>query len=105
MGVVIKGFGHFIPSQTVTNAELSKRLGITEEYILEKTGIEERTIYKEGGTSELIIKAATMCMQQTGTTAAAIDLILVTTGTPDYYCCPSTASVVHRKLQTINAAG
>jgi 3-oxoacyl-[acyl-carrier-protein] synthase III len=41
MGVKIKSFGHFIPDHSVPNKELAGRFGITEEWILERTGIEE----------------------------------------------------------------
>lgn len=104
MGVIIKSFGHFIPEMRVTNAELIKRFGITEESILHKTGIAERRYYPGGATSDMIIHAASGCLQQAKVSPKDIDCIIVATLTPDYHC-PSTASIVHHELGTGNAAG
>ena len=42
MGVKIKAFGHFVGDKILGNKELAERYGITEDWIIEKTGIEER---------------------------------------------------------------
>src|ERR1039457_1866100 len=92
MGVVLKSFGHYIPETTITNAEIAQRLGITEQYILEKTGISERKYNSDGATSDMIVKAAHNCFLNTHISPRDIDCVLVATSSPDYYC-PSTASV------------
>src|SRR3954470_9988064 len=104
MGVIVRGFGHFIPSTTLTNAEIAKKLSITDQYILDKTGIEERTYSLEGATSDMIVAAAHDCLQRSGVSPKEIDCVLVASSTPDYKC-PSTASVVHRALGTNHASG
>ncbi|MDZ4071403.1 MAG: beta-ketoacyl-ACP synthase 3 [Sediminibacterium sp.] len=104
MGTIIKSFGHFIPTQCLTNSELAKRFDITEEWIIERTGIEERKYFAEGATSDMILKAALQCLSKTNVEPKDIDCIIVATMTPDFYC-PSTAAIVHQKLETKNAWG
>ena len=104
MGVIIKSFGHFIPEKKVTNAELAKRFNITEKWILERTGIEERRYFKDGTTSDMIVNAALQCLSHADISPKDIDCVIVATMTPDYYC-PSTAAIVHQKLNTENAWG
>ncbi len=104
MGVVIKSFGHYLPEYRLTNAELAKRFDITEEWIVERTGILERRYYNEGATSDMIVAAAKDCLRKVKISPKDIDYIIVATLTPDYPC-PSTASVVHQKIGAENAAG
>lgn len=65
MGVVFKTFGHFIPDKKVTNQELAKQFDITEDWILERTGIIERRYFEGGATSDMIVLAAHNCLRQT----------------------------------------
>src|SRR3954467_15401479 len=102
MGVILKSFGHYIPATSLTNAEISLRLGITEEYILEKTGIVERAYMVDGAVSDMIVNATLNCLAQTNISPNDIDCIIVATFTPGYFT-PSTASVVHHKMGTGNA--
>ena len=104
MGVKLKSFGHYIPQHKVTNAELAERFAISEDWILERTGIEARSYLLEGATSDMIIAAALNCLAKTDCTPSDIDCIIVATMTPNYYC-PSTAAIVHQKLGTVNAFG
>jgi 3-oxoacyl-[acyl-carrier-protein] synthase-3 len=104
LGVKITSWGHFIPETKLTNSELSKRFNVTTDWILERTGIEERKYFSDGATSDMIVKAALNCIQQTDLSPTDIDCIIVTTMTPDQHC-PSTATFVHQKLGTKNAWG
>lgn len=104
MGVEIIGWGHFIPQTSLTNSELAERFNVTTDWILERTGIEERKYYSDGATSDMIVNAALSCLQQSKLSPAEIDCIIVATMTPDHYC-PSTAAFVHQKLGTNNAWG
>lgn len=104
MGIKLKSFGHYIPQYKVTNAELAERFDITEDWIIERTGIESRSYLLEGATSDMIVSAALACLAKTDCKPSDIDCIIVATMTPDYYC-PSTASIVHQKLNTENAWG
>ena len=84
--------------------ELAVRFGVTEDWILSRTGIEERRYFNEGATSDMIVQAAEVCLKQAGIAAFEIDCIIVATMTPDYLC-PSTAAVVQNKLGADNAYG
>ena len=44
----IKGLGYYVPDNVVTNADLSKLMETTDEWIQERTGIKERRWIKEG---------------------------------------------------------
>ena len=104
MGVEIKGWGHFIPEHRVSNAELAARFATTEEWILTRTGIEERRYFTQGPTSDMIINAALPCLERANLSPEELDCVLVATMTPDYQC-PSTAAIVHHKLGAHNAYG
>ena len=104
MGVKIKAFGHFVGDKILGNKELAERYGITEDWIIEKTGIEERRYFTEGAVSDMIVKAVFDCISKTDIEVEDIDCIILSTMTPDYHC-PSTAAVVHKKLGTKNAWG
>jgi len=104
MGVKIKAFGHFVGDKILGNSELAERYGITEDWIIERTGIEERRYFTEGAVSDMIVKAALDCFAKSAVSVEDIDCVIVATMTPDYYC-PSTAAVVHKKLGTNNAWG
>lgn len=104
MGVKLKSFGHYIPQHKVTNAELADRFDISEDWILERTGIEARSYLLESATSDMIVAAALDCLAKTDCTPTDIDCIIVATMTSDYYC-PYTAAIVHKKLGTVNAFG
>ncbi len=57
---------------------------------------------KDQATSDLIVPAAEEAMKNAGITANDLDLIIVSTDTPDYLS-PSTAAVVQHKLKAKNA--
>lgn len=104
MGVKIIGWGHFIPNIAIKNSELARRFSLSEDWIMERTGIQERRYFSEGATSDMIVYATLQCLQQTKISPSDIDCIIVATMTPDHYC-PSTATFVHQKLGTNNAWG
>lgn len=104
MGVQILSWGHYSPKSKLTNKELAERFKITEEWIINRTGIEERTYFKEGATSDMILNAALECIATAEINPTEIDCVIVATMTPDHYC-PSTAAIVHNKLGTLNAWG
>jgi 3-oxoacyl-[acyl-carrier-protein] synthase-3 len=94
----ITGLGSYVPERVLTNAELAKRLGTTEEWIFTRTGICERRI---AGTdecaSDMAAKAASRAMAKAGVTTGQIGLIVVATNTPDMLF-PATACIVQSKL-------
>ncbi|MBT6962001.1 MAG: 3-oxoacyl-ACP synthase, partial [Rhodospirillaceae bacterium] len=55
---VIRSVGSYLPSNIVTNEELSKTVDTTDEWIQERTGIKQRHVAADGETtSDLAIAA------------------------------------------------
>ena len=101
---VITGIGGYVPDYVLDNAELSRMVDTSNEWIMERVGIRERRILVEEGlgTSYLARKAAKQLMKKTDVDPDSIDALIVTTTTPDYKF-PSTASIVVGKLGLKNA--
>lgn len=105
MKAVIRGTGMYAPEKIVLNEEFDKMYGKdVSTFLREKRNIfQRRYMDPSQSTSDLIVPAAQQAMKNAGVTAADIDLIIVSTDTPDYLS-PSTAAVVQYKLQAKNAA-
>ena len=95
---VIRGSGSALPARAVSNAEMSTMVDTTDEWIVERTGIRNRYIAGEGETTaSLATEAARKALDAAGIDAAAIDLIVVGTCSPDQ-TFPATATVVQNAL-------
>jgi 3-oxoacyl-[acyl-carrier-protein] synthase-3 len=100
----IIGIGSSVPEKTLTNKDLEKMVDTSDEWILKRTGISERRVLgKEEPASALAIKAAINAMKSSGIDASEIDLIIVTTDTPDYLT-PATACMVQGAIGAVKAA-
>lgn len=98
MGIVIKGTGHYVPERVLTNSDLEKMVETSDEWIVTRTGIRERHIADAAtATSDLASLAGLQAIQSAGLTPEDIDLIIVSTITPDM-TTPSTATFVQQKL-------
>ena len=97
----ITGTGSAFPSTVLSNEELSKRVETSNEWIVERTGIQERRISAPGNPEEfnssLGFLAATRALEMAGKTPADIDQILYATCTPDTLI-PSTACWLQKRL-------
>ncbi|HDT11629.1 MAG TPA: ketoacyl-ACP synthase III [bacterium] len=103
-GAAIIGTGSFVPEKIMTNFDLEKMVDTSDEWIQTRTGISERHIADDKtATSDLATKAALLAMEDAGISPEDIDLILVATVTSDM-AFPSTACVVQKNLQAVNAA-
>jgi 3-oxoacyl-[acyl-carrier-protein] synthase-3 len=59
-----KGIGHFVPEQVVSNADFTKFMNTSDEWIQEKTGIKERRFFKEGeGTRVNSFRIVPFCIR------------------------------------------
>jgi len=95
----ISGTGSYLPENIVTNADMEKIVETTDQWIRERTGIEQRHIAADDEfTVDLAEKAARNAMEMAGKTADDIDLIIVATTTPDRIF-PSTACLLQQRLQ------
>ncbi len=94
----IMGIGMSVPSRVVTNHELSTKMETTHEWIVERTGIEERRWVSPGETgAQLATKAAQEAIERAGLTPKDIDLLIYATLSPDYFF-PGTGVFVQRAL-------
>jgi 3-oxoacyl-[acyl-carrier-protein] synthase-3 len=95
---VVRGVGGYLPARVMTNAELTKVVDTTDEWIVQRTGIRERHIAADGEkTSDLGINAARAALARAGMDAGAIDLIVLATSTPDQ-TFPATAVTIQAEL-------
>jgi 3-oxoacyl-[acyl-carrier-protein] synthase-3 len=96
--------GSYVPERIVTNAEIDEILGeSTSEWLLENVGIRERRwMMPDQTTSDLVTEASRKALERAGVNPAQIDLIIVSTDTPDYLS-PGTSVVVQHKLGATNA--
>ena len=102
--VGISGIGSYVPDKVLTNDDLSKMVDTSHEWIVERTGIEQRRIVDEGtASSDLGIKAALKALEDANTSPEELDLIIVATATPDYLF-PSTACIIQDAIGAKNAA-
>lgn len=103
-GVGITGVGSFVPERIMTNSDLEKIVDTSNEWIIDRTGIEERRIAQETiATSDIAAIAAQRAMDAAKVLPEEIDLILVATISPDYIF-PSTACMVQKHIGATNAA-
>ncbi len=92
------GSGFVVGEHKVTNEVLSKVCDTSDEWIRERSGIEERYFVREGtGTSDLGLGAAKKALENAKVDAKEIDYIVVATMTPDYYF-PGVGSLIQAKL-------
>ena len=83
----IAGLGFYVPSNVVTNDDLSKIMETNDEWIQERTGIKERRhiIKGEDTTTTMGVKAAEIAIQRAGIAKEDIDFVVFATLSPDYY--------------------
>ncbi len=94
----ITGTGSYLPENIVTNKDLEKMVDTTDQWIRERTGIEQRHIALEGQTTvDLAEKAARNAIEAAGITPDEIDLIIFATSTPDKIF-PSSACILQARL-------
>lgn len=104
MHSVIKGVGHALPANILTNSQLEKMVETDDEWIVQRTGIKERRIADmQTATSDLATEAAKAALADAGIAAEDLDLIIVGTVTPDN-AFPSTACLVQRNIGAVKAA-
>ena len=95
---VIEGVGSALPKRIMTNADISKIVDTTDEWIVERTGIKARHIAAEDETTRtLAVQAARNALEYAGLKAADVDLIIMATSTPDK-TFPATATQVQADL-------
>lgn len=94
----ITGLGHYVPPTVVTNDDLSTRMETSDDWIQQRTGIQQRH-YSEGtvGAADMGAIAAREALHQAGRRADEIDCVIFATLSPDYDM-PSSACVLQDRL-------
>lgn len=95
----ITGLGYYVPDNIVTNADLSRIIETNDEWIQERTGIQERRhiVRGEDTTTSMGVKAARIAIERSGVAKEDIDFIVFATLSPDYYF-PGPGVLVQRDL-------
>jgi len=100
---VITSFGAYLPKRVLTNHDLEKMVDTSDEWIVTRTGIQERRLASDDEyTSSMAVLSAKDALDKANVKASDVDAILVATMTPDHFC-PSTAALVQHALQATNA--
>jgi len=100
---VITGVGKALPEKRLTNADLEKMVDTSDEWIMKRVGIKERRIVADDEwTSHLAARAARDALAMSGLAADQIDLIIVSTTTPDTVY-PSVACLVQKEIGALRA--
>lgn len=96
---IFAGVGHYVPERVVTNHELEKLMDTSNEWILERTGIQERRWVIEGETvSELALKASRIALERAQMKPQDIDLIIFATMESDHVF-PGAGCFLQEKLE------
>jgi 3-oxoacyl-[acyl-carrier-protein] synthase-3 len=94
----ILGTGSFLPERALSNLDLEKILNTNDEWIYKRTGIKERRIAAPHvNASDLAKEASLRAMEMAGVSTEELDLIVMTTMTPDT-ACPAGANWLEAKL-------
>lgn len=98
----IIGTGSYVPEHIVTNEDLTKVVETSDEWITSRTGIHERRLVVDEGTTHMAAEAAKRALADAGVKAEELDIILMATSSPDY-CFPAGACEVQAVIGAKNA--
>lgn len=95
----LRSIGAYAPKNILSNEDLAKMVDTSDEWITKRTGIKERRIAdKTETTSDMGVKAAEKAIERSGIDKKDIDMVICATISPDYFCMPSTATIIANKL-------
>ena len=94
MGSRIIGTGSHVPDKTLTNADLEKLVNTSDEWIVQRTGIQTRHVLRDDELpSDMSATAGARAIEAAGLQSGDIDLLLVATTFPDMIC-PGSAPFI-----------
>lgn len=96
-GIKIRGAGHCVPENTVTNEDMSRIVETDDAWIVSRTGIRTRHHCTAETHADLCAAAAKTALERAGVTPDQIGACIVATITPDFLT-PSAACLLQREL-------
>jgi len=102
----VAGIGYYVPSNVVKNNDLTEVMETSDEWIQERTGIQERRYverFKENTTTQAL-HASKIAIERAGLSPNDIDFIIFATLSPDYYF-PGCGVLLQRELGITNNCG
>jgi len=101
----ISALGTYVPPRILSNADLSKMVDTSDDWIMQRLGIRERHLVEPGmATSDMAVEAANRCLLHRGILASEVEVVIVATVTPDMFF-PATACLVQNKIGAHGAWG
>lgn len=96
----IAGIGYYVPKNVYTNNDLTRFMDTSDEWIRERTGIEERRFADRLNetTTTMGIEAAKIAIERAGITKDDVDFIIFATLSPDYYF-PGCGVLLQREMK------
>lgn len=99
----ITGWGMSVPEKVLTNEDLAKMVDTNHDWIVSRTGIHERRVAgPDQSTASLAIEASLRALEVAQLHPRDLDLIILSTSTPDYLF-PSTACIVQDRIGAVKA--
>ena len=102
-GIEILGTGSYFPEFVADNDKFSEILDTSDEWIFPRTGIKQRHIAVDMPNYAMGVKAAKNALENAGLSAEEIDLIIVSTCTPDFFY-PAMSCLIQKHIGAKNAA-
>jgi 3-oxoacyl-[acyl-carrier-protein] synthase-3 len=100
----VVGWGKYVPANVITNHDLAQMVDTSDEWIRARTGIvERRVVDRDQATAAMATEAAREALEMANFDPARLDLIIVSTCTPDHPT-PSTSCLVQSALGASRAA-
>ncbi|MEA1893372.1 MAG: beta-ketoacyl-ACP synthase III [Campylobacterota bacterium] len=94
-----RSIGAYAPQKVYDNEYFTQKLDTSDEWITKRTGIKERHIAAENETtSDMGVEAAKLAISRAKIDTDEIDMVICATISPDYFCMPSTATIISTKL-------
>jgi len=102
IGITFKGSGSYLPTQVLSNEDISQIVDTSDDWIKTRTGISKRRIAKiDANVADMGFKAALSAMDMANWATESVDLIILATSTPgDLF---GSAPMIQSKLRAKNA--
>jgi 3-oxoacyl-[acyl-carrier-protein] synthase III len=99
----VRSVASTLPKRVVPNAPIAERAGVTEDWIVARTGIRERrAVTPDERLTDLATAAGAAALERAGLAAERLDLVLVGTTSQDELT-PNAAPIVAHELGAHNA--